>query len=523
EQHDVVVVGGGPAGLALTAALSQSDALTQTHSITLVEGGSLDQTRGWSPRENEYSNRVSSITAENKHWLIQTGIWKHLDEARTRPLSELQVWDGLSNARIEFHGGDDWDAAFAAAMRPRRANMSTMVENLNLQRAALRRIDECARDRPGNKRIELLDGNRVEAIERVEGGWPVLNLRNSKSGRTRRIRARLLIGADGANSPVKAYSNIESFGWAYDRHGVVATLAVDPLVPGQGMNTGWQRFLPEGPIAFLPVSDTHASLVWSTTPAYAALIKSLPLEVLAPLVDAAFTLPHDQLTSFLDSLIPPPEPLSGSPPAAAPLDAPALVNRLQGLLVAHSQATYDPSNPAAPLPPSVVSVQPSSVASFPLRLSHTSSYLGLPTPPPPPPPPAPSPSTDVMAPVAAADIAQDMRTVLVGDAAHTVHPLAGQGLNLGLADSRSLSTLLTRLALQGADLGAYLSLKPYPKERYLANHAVLSACDHLASLYARTDPVSVWARSTGVEVLNELGPVKDLIMRRAGSAAAADR
>ena len=71
EQHDVVVVGGGPAGLALTAALSQSDALAQTHSITLVEGGSLDQTRGWSPRENEYSNRVSSITAENKHWLIR--------------------------------------------------------------------------------------------------------------------------------------------------------------------------------------------------------------------------------------------------------------------------------------------------------------------------------------------------------------------------------------------------------------------------------------------------------------------
>ena len=275
------------------------------------------------------------------------------------------------------------------------------------------------------------------------------------------------------------------------------------------------------------VSDTHASLVWSTTPTYAALIKSLPLEVLAPLVDAAFTLPHAQLTSFLDSLLPSPEPLAGStttsPPAAAPIDAPALANRLQGLLVAHSQATYDPSNPAAPLPPSVVSVQPSSVASFPLRLSHTSSYLGLPTPPPPPPAPSPSPSTSdehatVMAPVAAANIAQDMRTVLVGDAAHTVHPLAGQGLNLGLADSRSLSTLLTRLALQGADLGAYLSLKPYPKERYLANHAVLSACDHLASLYARTDPVSIWARSTGVEVLNELGPVKDLIMRRAGSA-----
>lgn len=191
------------------------------------------------------------------------------------------------------------------------------------------------------------------------------------------------------------------------------------------------------------------------------------------------------------------------------MSAPALVAQLQELLVAHSRATYDPANPAPPLPPAVVSVQPSSVASFPLRLSHTSSYLGLPTPPP--------PSAEAV-PADAVAIAQDLRTVLVGDAAHTVHPLAGQGLNLGLADSRALSTLLSRLATQGADLGAFLSLKPYPKERYVANHAVLSACDHLASLYGRTDPVSVWARSTGVEVLNELGPIKEMIMRRAGSA-----
>lgn len=261
------------------------------------------------------------------------------------------------------------------------------------------------------------------------------------------------------------------------------------------------------------VSDRYASLVWSTTPAYAAVIKSLPLEVLAPLVTCAFTIPHEELRAFLDSFLPAP-----GTDDRPPVDAPAAIARLRDLLVAHSRATYDPSNPADPLPPSVTAVQPASVASFPLRLAHTSSYLGLPAAPPPPPPQTEAeggPADPTLA--AAVSIAQDLRTVLVGDAAHTVHPLAGQGLNLGLADARSLSALLARLASQGGDLGAYLSLKPYARERYLANHAVLSACDHLASLYGRTDPVSVWARSTGVEVLNELGPVKDLIMRRAGS------
>lgn len=152
--------------------------------------------------------------------------------------------------------------------------------------------------------------------------------------------------------------------------------------------------------------------------------------------------------------------------------------------------------PSDPLPPLVIGIQPKTTASFPLRLSHTSSYLGLPS----------------------TDHSQDLRTVLVGDAAHTIHPLAGQGLNMGLSDSSSLVKLLSSLSESGADLGSYVSLLPYPRDRYTKNHALLSTCDHLASLYGTQFGPVVWARSTGLEIVNELPAVKNLLMGGAGGA-----
>jgi ubiquinone biosynthesis monooxygenase Coq6 len=78
------------------------------------------------------------------------------------------------------------------------------------------------------------------------------------------------------------------------------------------------------------------------------------------------------------------------------------------------------------LPPLVTSLQPGTVASFPLRFNHTESYLGE---------------------------GHGSRTVLIGDAAHTVHPLAGQGLNMGLADAECLAKCIEQAVLQGGDVG----------------------------------------------------------------------
>ena len=160
------------------------------------------------------------------------------------------MWDGLTGSRIEFSA---WDVHPNATGTP---EMSKFVENLNLQKGLLLNLRE-------QNRVEIIDKTRVAAIEggvstittsadaaagaRADGGWPVVVLENG-----RRIRARLLVGADGANSPVKKYSGIETSGWAYDAHCLVGTLELNTTALDTN-TTAWQRFLPVGPLGFLPV------------------------------------------------------------------------------------------------------------------------------------------------------------------------------------------------------------------------------------------------------------------------------
>ncbi|KAM0751582.1 ubiquinone biosynthesis hydrox [Meredithblackwellia eburnea MCA 4105] len=482
EDHDIVIVGGGPAGLALAAALAASEPITSTQKITLLEAGSLDSVASWAPPPGVFSNRVSSITSENVSFLSGVGVWPQLDLTRVRPIEEMQVWDGISDSRITFNSSpsspsSSFSSTTASTFASRQFDpMATLVENLNLQKGSLNFI------KGKGKAVELLDKRKVVGTEPGVGGWPVVKISGKEGNEERSLRARLLIGADGFNSPVRTYSNIQTFGWPYAIHGVVASLSVSDSNLGEGMTTAWQRFLPEGPIAFLPMSDNAASMVWSTSPALATALKAIPLEALPMLVNAAFSLPYasiSQINSFL---------LSSPAPTQDALAS--LIERLTP-----SPEAYDPSFIPEPLPPLVTSVQKGTVASFPLKLSHVDSYLGLPK--------------DGI----------DLRTVLVGDAAHTVNPLGGQGLNMGLADAKSLVKTIEKTVIDGGDIGSYNSLRPYARARYLPNHLILSGCDHLSSLYGTTSSPIVWARSNGLEIINELDSVKNFIMGGVGGSA----
>lgn len=170
----------------------------------MLESSLLSTISSWSPATAKaYSNRVSSITADNALFLRDAGVWQHLDHARTRPIDEIQVWDGMSDARLVFNDEakygqvevDPWAAQqYGSEQQPQA--MATLLENLNLQRASLRALEQHVKKNDESD-VELLDGRKVLSIEMdEESGWPVIELSEGKNGEpARSLRARLLVSS----------------------------------------------------------------------------------------------------------------------------------------------------------------------------------------------------------------------------------------------------------------------------------------------------------------------------------------
>lgn len=375
----------------------------------------------------------------------------------------MQVWDGVSGSSVNFdpiEGAASVRSAFAPGSRaaPVSDVVATMTENMNLSAALMSRLSSLPA-------VDMLDNTKVEDIslgEETEAAdlrtWPIVSL----SGSSRKLAARLLVGADGANSPVRTFVDIASRGWDYDRHGLVATIRLQGQGHGgENHKIAYQRFLPTGPIALLPLPGDTASLVWSTTPSHAALLKSLSPEDFVAVVNAAFRLLPVDL-EYMHTMT------SG---------------QAEELAWRESNTMFDPRK----VPQRIDSVQAGSIASFPLRMRHADTYTGE-------------------------------RVALIGDAAHTIHPLAGQGLNQGLGDARALAQHVSYAMGVGWDIGSSWALDGYNAEQWPKNNAMLGTVDKLHKIYSAESGPVVWGRSVGLDLVDRAGWLKGWFMKQAAGS-----
>jgi len=221
---DVVIVGGGMVGLALACALKDSG----LH-IVVIERAEA-QTRYSLGRDC----RVSAIVKGNQQNLAGIGVWRYLEQD-AQPIQAMKVWDNQEAGGIRFDAAEIEQPA-----------MGYLIENACTQAAMHRTMLE-------SDHVEFLCPAEIEKLEWFDDRVDVY----LADGRI--LKTPLLVGADGGRSWVRQQAGIGCCERDYGQKGIVATVRPERNHGG----FAYQRFLPTGPLAVLPMSDGLCSIVWS--------------------------------------------------------------------------------------------------------------------------------------------------------------------------------------------------------------------------------------------------------------------
>ena len=394
---NVVIVGAGIAGSALAAALTGRGL-----SIALIEARPPAADPLPTLRDlHAFDARVSALTPRSRQFLDHVGAWSAIADYRHCAYRHMTVWDADGTGQIEFDR-DEVDVP----------ELGHIVENRAIVRALLARVAP-APDIKILSPVSLTDCSR-EALGRLH-----LSLEGSGA-----LTTDLLVAADGAMSRVRDMMGFRSREWDYGHRAIVATVEI--AEPHQ--DTAWQRFMPSGPLALLPLPgspDRHfCSIVWSLQ---------------EHLVDDVLALDDDAFCARLERAS------EGRPGAVIGCSA-----RL----------------------------------AFPLRQRHAVDYV-------------------------------QPGVALVADAAHTIHPLAGQGINLGLQDVAVLAEEIIAGHQAGVNPGQLELLRRYQRRRKGENLLMMSAMDGFKRLFEQQALPLRWLRNAGMRSVNVMQPVKHHIMRQA--------
>jgi 2-octaprenyl-3-methyl-6-methoxy-1,4-benzoquinol hydroxylase len=386
EEFDVAIVGGGMVGAAVGCGLGGS-----ALKVAVIESMPPEP---FSPAQ-PHDLRVSALSIASKNILATVGAWQGIENRRLCPFRRMRVWETAGDT--EFCSDDIGER-----------ELGYIVENRVTQLALLERLQEF-------DNIEIIYRVNVDKIRYHPGQPSELELADGRV-----LSSRVLVAADGGQSRVRQTVGLGVTGWDYQQHALV--IYVETAYGQQDIT--WQRFVPSGPQAFLPLSGHYGSIVWYHSPDQVSRLKGLSDEALLKELQQAFP------------------------------DCLGKINKVLGR------------------------------ASFPLKRQHAQHYV-------------------------------KPGVALVGDAAHMINPLAGQGVNIGFLDAAALAEVLLDAHKKGENIGDAVVLKRYEKMRRNENLKMMTVMDAFYRVFSNDLMPVKFLRNLGLGLAERVLPAKNLVMRNA--------
>lgn len=344
--------------------------------------------------EQPHDLRVSALSIASKNILESIGAWKGVTSRRFCPFKRMRVWESAGDTTFN---SDDI----------RLPELGYIVENRITQLALLERL-------PDFSNVQVFMPATIEKFN-YHGSGSELVLADGAV-----LHAKLVVAADGGQSRIRQSVGLGVTSWDYNQHALV--IYVETAYPQQDIT--WQRFVPSGPQAFLPLTDNYGSIVWYQSPDEVRRLKALSLDALKAELLAAFPDCLGEITQILG------------------------------------------------------------VASFPLKRQHAQSYVkpGI---------------------------------ALVGDAAHMINPLAGQGVNIGLLDAAALAEVLLEAHGRGKDIADVTVLKRYEAMRRNENLKMMTVMDVFYKSFSNDILPVKFIRNLGLGLAQRITPVRNKVMKAA--------
>jgi len=417
QKFDVLIVGAGMVGLTLALALRKQCQL----SVAIVDTTPLTDLA------NELDVRVSAINIASKNIFENIGVWSAIEAQRLQAYQHMHIWDKAGVGKVDFCVEDSFSTVEGASSFAQQQQLGWIIENKVIRHALWQQAQQ-------DEGIHFFTEAKLANI--AVGDSEVFA---SFSDNTPPIIAKLVVGADGANSWVRQQMNMAMIFKDYDHHAIVATVQC----PQGHQNTAWQVFLASGPLAFLPlqslsnndlptgysVSGQLCSIVYSTSP------------------DEAKRLTQLSATDFAKEL------------------TAASDGKLGDIGLLSERFTY------------------------PLTMRLAQDFV-------------------------------KERVVLIGDAAHTIHPLAGQGVNLGLLDAIALAQTLTKQAnkAKGTAAGDFVNqqaLNAFSRWRKTEASEMIAAMAAIKQTFTPQVMPMKLLRGIGMNLLNHVSPIKKQLISQA--------